>query len=191
MGFLLRKTIELSFLGGADGDMRFFVSRHLIASDRRSCKLMLTVLWVFGFVCGSFCAAGADNLVSLMRACCDAGVSIVGLFFIPFFPFLISAAAVYCSAPLIMYLTGLTKAFLIGFCFFAVYSGFTGGGWLVCLLLMFTDLLTAPALFRFQYRAMCGSARSVCWDGILTLLWFAVVTVVDRLWIVPLLKEII
>lgn len=170
--------------------MRFRFSQYLVANSRRSCKLMLTFLWAVGFLCGCYCAACADNLASLMRACCDADVSIVGLFFVPFFPFLISAVAVYCSAPLIICLTGLCKAFLLGFCVCAVYFCFSGGGWLVCLLLLFTDIVTVPALFLFQFRAVCGTWKRTCRDGILALAWFAAVTAVDRIWIVPLLREI-
>ena len=135
--------------------------------------------------------AFTDNLASLMRACCDAGVSIVGLFLVPFFPFLISAVAVYCSTPLILYLTGLAKSFLFGFCACAVYTGSSGGGWLLCLLLLFTDLLTAPALFLFQLRCMYDDSKNVLRFGVFAVLWFMAVSAADYLWIVPLLRDII
>ena len=153
--------------------------------------MVLVVLWTIGFICGVSCAACADNLSSLMRACCDVGVSIVGLFFVPFFPFLISAAAVYCSAPLILYLTGLCKSFLVGFCICAVHSGFADGGWLVSLLLLFTDIFTAPVLFWFQLRWVSGDGKYIVRDGVLALAWFAAVSAVDHFWILPLLREII
>ena len=171
--------------------MRLFFSQYSIASHRCSCKILLAFLWVIGFVCGCSCAACADNFVSLMRACCDAGVSIVGLFFVPFLPFLITAVAVYFSAPLIVYLTGLCKAFLLGFCFCAVHSGFSTGGWLVSLLLLFTDLVTVPALLWFQCCVVGASRKTVFKCGILALFWFVAVAAADYFWIVPLLRDII
>ena len=171
--------------------MRFFLSQNFVASSRRSCKMVLAVIWVLGLICGSFCAAGADNLSSLMRACCHAGVSIVGLFFVPFLPFLISAVAVYCHAPLIILLTGLCKSFLLGLCICVVHSGFSQGGLLICFLLLFTDILTAPALFWFQMRYLQGLRKGIVRDSILALMWFFAVSAVDRAWIVPLLRDII
>ena len=171
--------------------MRFLFSQYSIASRCHSCKKVLAFLWVVGFVCGCSCAACSDNLVSLMRACCNAGVSIVGLFFVPFLPFLITAAAVYCSAPLFVFLTGLCKSFLLGFCICAVYSGFSGGGWLVCLLLLFTDILTAPVLLWFQLRAVPGPGKNIRKCGVLAVAWFAAVSAADHIWIAPLLREII
>ena len=171
--------------------MRFLFSQYSIASRCHSCKMVLAFLWVVGFVCGCSCADCADNLVPLMLACCNAGVSIVGLFLVPFLPFLITAAAVYCSAPLFVYLTGLCKSFLLGFCICAVYSGFSGGGWLVCLLLLFTDILTAPVLLWFQLRAIPGPEKNIRKCGILAVAWFAAVSAADHIWIAPLLRKII
>ena len=189
--FLLPETLEQFLLEGAEDHMSFFFTRNLIALSRRSCKMILSFLWCFGFSCGILTAARADNLASLMLACCDAGVSIVGLFFVPFIPFLISAAAVYISAPLILYLTGLCKSFLLGFCVCAVCMGFSVGGWLMCLLFLFTDLLTAPALFWFQLRCVSGYTRDILRNGLFALLWFMAVSIVDCMWIVPLLRDII
>ena len=171
--------------------MRFDFVRNLIARHSRSCKIVLTVIWVLGFSCGISGAACADIPVSLMRACCESGVSIVGLFLVPFFPFLISAVAVYCSAPLILYLTGFCKSFLLGFFSCAVCSAFSGGGWLICLLLMFTDLFTAPAVLWFQLRQMNFCGKPDFRSGVFALLWFAAVSAVDYFCILPLLREII
>ena len=171
--------------------MSFFFPRNLVVASRRSCKFILSFLWSFGLFSGVSVAACADNPVSLMRACCTAGVSIVGLFFVPFLPFLISAAAVYCSAPLFVYLTGFCKSFLLGFCVCTVYSGFPGGGWLVSLLLLFTDVLTVTMLIWFQCCAVSNPCRGTFKRGILTFAWFAVVSAVDYFWIAPLLRDII
>lgn len=171
--------------------MRIHFPTNLIAVSRRSCKLILLFLWIIGFLCGVVCAAYADNLTSLMRTCFSSGVSIVGLLSVPILPFLISAVAVYCSAPLILYFTGFCKAFLIGFSLCVVHSVFDGGGWLICLLLFFTDLLTAPVLMLFQLR-YCGCEGTVRPRDILfPLFWFALVGAVDCFAVVPFLRDIL
>ena len=189
--FSAPNDVVSSVLVGAENDMMFFFSQYSIASRRCSCKMLLAFLWVVGFICGCLCAAGADNVASLMRACCVAGVSIVGLFLVPFLPFLITAAAVYFSAPFLVYLTGFCKAFLLGFCVCAVHSGFAEGGWLVSMLLLFTDMLTIPVLFWFQRCAVCNPGKGIIKCGALAFVWFAAVSAVDFFWIVPLLRDII
>ena len=189
--FLLYVSVEIPPGKGAEDNMSFFSEQNLIASGRRSCKYLLLFLWFIGFACGVSTAACTDNLASLMRACCDAGVSIVGLFFIPFFPFLISAVAVYYSIPQIVYLTSTVKAFLLGFCACTVFGCFNSGSLLICLLLLFTDLLTGPALYLFQRRCLHDGCRVDIRCCVLTLLWFLIVCAADYLWIVPLLRDII
>lgn len=171
--------------------MRIHFPTNLIASGYSSCKLTVLFLWIFGFLSGVVFAAPADHLVSLMRACCDAGVSIVGLFFVPFLPFLISAAAVFCSAPLMFYFTFWGKSFLLGFSLRIVHAGFTGGGWLICLLLFFTDILTAPILLLFGLRHADCRRKPGPQEIAFAMIWFAVVCTTDYLWVVPLLREII
>ena len=171
--------------------MSFFLTQNLVAAGRHSCKMVLALLWCFGLICGASAAACTDIPVSLMRACCNAGVSIVGLFLIPFFPFMISAIAVYCSIPLLIYLCVLAKSFLLGFCAWALIGTFSVGGWLICLLLLFTDLLTAPALYFFQLRCLRGVVKDIISSGVYTVLWFVAVSLADYLWVVPLLRDII
>ena len=171
--------------------MRFPVWRNLTSVRQHSCKFVILILWTVGFWLGVCFAAFADNLTSLMRAFCEESVSIVGLFLVPFFPFLISAVAVFLSASLILYLTCFCKSFLLGFSVCIVSSAFSGGGWLICALLLFTDLLTVPALLLFQLRCAQRCGRQIWRDALIAALWFAAVSAVDRLWILPFLREII
>ena len=171
--------------------MRIHFPTNLIAVSHSSCKFVILLLWTLGFLCGIFSAASADNLSSLMLTCCDAGVSIVGLIIVPFFPFLFSAIAVFCSSPLLLYLTGFCKSFLLGFSIRAVFIVFSGGGLLICTLLLFTDLLTTPAIFLFQLRCANRHSKRLLQSCISVLIWFLTVIAVDYTWITPLLRDII
>lgn len=163
----------------------------LMEVSRRSCKLFLILCWLIGLWCGIFVAAGADNIVSLMRACCDAGVSIVGLLFIPLFPFLISAVAVYFSLPWLLCLTAFFKSLLSVFCTCVIFRAFKGAGWLIWPMLQFTDLLTLPVLCRFQLRRICSQRTGFIREVAVSLGWFLAVALTDWLWVAPLLRDII
>ena len=171
--------------------MNFFFPLTLNAASRYSCKIPVTLTWCIGLICGIFVAACTDNIASLMRACCNAGVSIVGLIIVPLFPFLFSAIAVYCSSPLLLRLTGFCKSFLLGFNICAVYSVFSGGGFLICLLLLFTDLLTSPTILLFQLRCTKWRSKELLQGCISALTWFFAVIAVDYTWVAPLLRDII
>ena len=163
----------------------------LMEDGRRSCKMSLILCWLIGIWSGVLVAAGADDIVSLMRACCYASVSIVGLLFIPLFPFLISAVAVYFSLPRLLCFTAFMKSFFFGFCTCVVFKGFGTAGWLVWPMLQFTDLLTLPVLCRFQLRHFGVRSTGFCRDGIAATLWFLAVAAADWLWVAPLLRDII
>lgn len=164
--------------------------QKLIVCVRRSCKAILVLFWYIGFCGGALAAAAAGNLTSLMRAYCDSSVSIVGLLIVPFFPFLLSAVAVYFSCTWLLYSTALGKMFCFGFCACAVSGTFGNAGWLICLLLLFTDFFTMPVLCWFQLRYTDTNKKKFWTDVFICVFWFAAVCIADRIWIMPLLRDI-
>ena len=170
--------------------MSRFYPQNLMGCRHRSCKFYLVVWWLTGIAGGLFLAADAGVYFSLMRACCDCRVSIVNLLLIPCFPFLISAIAVYFLLPMILYLCAAFKMFCFTYCICSLFATFAHAGLLVCVLLMFTNLLTVPALCRFQWLCASNGRKYLFRNAAVCLLWFAVVCTVDYLWIAPLLRDI-
>lgn len=170
--------------------MRYLFPQKVIGCGGRSCKMILILIWCIGFTGGAVVAADAGNLTSLMRACCESGVSIVSLTLVPLFPFLLSAVAVYFSCHWLLYLTALAKMFSFGFCACAVTGAFGGAGWLIRSLLLFTDFCTVPVLCWFQLRYLSLCRRRFWADTFGCIFWFLGVCAVDRIWIVPLLRGI-
>lgn len=189
--FLCSRRVELSLTQRSRRKLFISFPQKLMDYSRRSCKLFLVIVWLTGFGSGIYTAAHADSLISLMRACCDAGVSIVGLLFVPFFPFLISAYAVYFSQPWLLRAVAFIKSFLFACCSCIVLKAFGAAGWLLWPMLQFTDLMTLPLLCRFQIRHFRERAEGFYKDAVLTLLWFCGIALADWLWVAPMLRDII
>ena len=171
--------------------MNRFYPQKLMGCKHHSCNFMMATCWCAGLSAGFFLAANAGSYFSLMRACCDSRVSIVSLLIVPCFPFLISAIAVYFSYRSLLYLCAVFKMFGFGFCLSMVLQTYPGAGLLVCILLMFTDILTVPAICRFQWCGCSRGRKYLLCQAVLCLCWFAAVCSVDYIWIMPLLREII
>ena len=150
--------------------------------------IWLHVVWIMGLLCGGVFALFADSSsVSLMRM--PGHLSIVGLLFIPLFPFLISAFAVYLSRPRLIYVICGWKAFCFGAGAVLIRLSYGSAGWLVQGLLLFTDGITLPILYWLWLRCLEGGgfrrSAAVC------LGLFALTAAVDWKWIAPFLNQIL
>ena len=143
---------------------------NLIRSDlpetrQAACKFLLALCWCGGLILGiSFASSADDSTLLMMHSASMSAVSIPGLLSILFLPFLLSALAVYLSRSLLLLGVAFVKAFAFGFCAFAVNAAFQSAGWLVCMLLMFSDLCSLPLLVWFWLRHIAGDRRNAAAD---------------------------
>ena len=105
--------------------------------------------------------AGSLSDVSWMRMVCENHVSIVGLLPVLLLPFLLSAMAVFLSQTWLLYVIGFFKAFSFGFCCALTQFAFGDSGWLIRLLLFFSDSWSLPLLCWFCLRHLDGQLRTV------------------------------
>lgn len=113
---------------------------------------LLSLCWLLGVLLGFLAALQADScLAALMCRTATGTVSIVGLLFGCFFPFLIAAVAAYLSEPWLLLIVCLLKAFSFSFCAFGISLAYGSAGWLVRILLLFSDLLLLPVLYFYCY----------------------------------------
>lgn len=137
--------------------MARFLLHDFCKSERRGRCLYLALSWVAGLTMGGLVFVHADaSFLSLMRSTRMVPVSISGLVSVILFPFLISAFSAYCSMNWTLYVAVFGKAF--GFCLaaFSCASAFGSAGWLICPLLLFSDVGTVFALWLFWLH--CGAA---------------------------------
>lgn len=166
----------------------FCVSRFL-PSDRRT--WILGLYWLLGLLLGIFFTARADDTyLLLMRqaACCR--VSITGLAAAVGLPFLFCTFAASAGVWLIPWIC-LIKAFLFSSCAAALTASFGSAGWLVRLLLQFSDGLCLPLLLWFSARVYLQKGQDVLRDLRNCLIFTAATVWIDYRVISPFLVSLI
>lgn len=124
---------------------------------RRECRLFLAFFWTAGWGFGSWFGSTAEEfVVALMRRACEGNVSIVSLLFVTLLPFLISTFVVLHNAVYLLLPLAFCKAFLISNICCAVAACFGSAGWLVGILLLFSEFCAAPVLYGFWRRHISG-----------------------------------
>lgn len=113
---------------------------------------LLSLCWLLGVLLGFFAALHAGECLSALMCCADMGtVSIVNLLFSCLFPFLIAALAAYLSEPWLLLIVCLLKAFSFSFCAFGISLAYGSAGWLVRILLLFSDLILLPFFYFYCF----------------------------------------
>ena len=136
------------------------IRRYFYIADRNRSLLMLAFSCASGLFLGLFLASFSDaSFFSLMRMAVSCRVSIVGLFAVSYLPFLISAFAVFIRKPRLLYAVMFIKMLLIAFCGLSCLAAYPSAGWLVRILLQFSDLLLVPVLCWFSLRHVCGAGN--------------------------------
>ena len=111
-------------------------------------EFIFSFLWCCGLFFGALFSSECSNLFSFwMRTMDPSGVSIVWLFTALFLPFLFSAVAVYLHQSWLLFLLAFIKAFIFGLCLCGVASVCGSAGWIICVLLFFSESSLFPVLF--------------------------------------------
>ena len=117
----------------------------------------LACCWFCGLLIGFLYGRNADpSYFYLMRMAASSCMSIVGLLTALCLPFLISALAVFLMRPQWMLLICFLKAFTFACCGCALTAAFGSAGWLVRILLQFSDCCTIPFFYWFCMRNLSG-----------------------------------
>ena len=159
---------------------------------RRHSTVLLAAVWCLGLLAGIFLVSRAsESVIALMRLAGKSRVSIVGLLLGNLLPFLLSFAAISSSMPRLVYAVCFFRSALYGFCAFGVGLGYGSAGWLVQALLLFSDVLTMPALFWFWIRHIGGRRRSRNRDFLLCVIYAVAVWAADFCLVAPFLARLL
>ena len=141
--FVLR---GLNYMGWHICDIRSF-------AFRKWSRWLLAFCWIVGLGLGvlTFRHTGEYTVATMYLRKWDQ-VSIISLFSCALLPFLFSAFAVYLHRPGLLLIICLVRAFLYGYVLLSVCSAFSGAGWLLRWLLLFTDSCTAALFFGYSWR---------------------------------------
>lgn len=148
--------------------MREVISRSSPRQGRKGFRFYLAFSWMAGLICGSAVAASAETpLFSLMRGALYAPVSIVGVLCVSVLPILFSAYAVFLSNFALLLPICFTKAFLFSFVSLGISWAFASAGWLMKILLLYSDWTSLPILYWFWLRSLSPYRSVGLWETIL------------------------
>lgn len=160
-------------------------------ASRRAPAIILAFALLAGFFGGAYTATLADpSSFSLMRTASNSCVSIACLLPALLLPFLFSAFAVYIS----QYWLLIPIAFIKAFCFSYLSAAFLllqDSGWLLRMLLMFTDCLSMPVLCWLWLRSCSGSRESNLRTFAAAVLIVVGITCLDYQYISPFLVNLL
>lgn len=160
------------------------------AQWQRYSGIILASCWCAGLLLGILAAASAgDSLASKMRGAVSQTVSIVP--FLAYIPFLLSAIAVHLRQPWLILPCSIVKAFIFGFCAFAITLAFGQSSWLVHFLFLFSDVVSIPILYLYWLRCIKGDQMQKYWFSGLCCALLLAVGLIDYCWISPFLANLI
>ena len=140
-------------------------------------------LWVSGY--------SQETYFLLTRMAPSLHVSVPGLVACVYLPFLFAAFAVFLSHPSLLPLICFYKMFLFSWCGCSMVSTFGSAGWLVQMLVQFSDNLSLPMLCWFCVRHVDGRVESVTRDFLICTLWVLIVGITDLCVVSPFLASLI
>ena len=192
--FLRLESCNLFFLF-YKGDRKLMSTCRIVSSLHIDRKMELFLLAFFS-CCGAVLAvavSGSSELsISLMmRMAASSHVSIVGLMFSASLPFLITVVAYCFSKPFLLFPISFIKTFSYTLAICSVRIGFLQAGWLVCMLLLFSDTAAIVVLYWHWIRNIHGFRDSALTEMLFCTAVALVVTVIDYIWVSPFLMALI
>ena len=169
-----------------------FLFTHLPSLRCKDSMLFLAFAWIFGLVAGTVFSLSANGaFLAMMRSAVFSRASIVSLLSTLALPVLFSAFAVYISQPLLLIPAAFCKAFLFSSLSSGLLAAFGSAGWLICLLFMFSDILTLPLLWSFWLKSLSCSRRSAIRSAVPVLITTVIIGCAEYRFISPFLATIL
>lgn len=152
---------------------------------------LLALSWFGGLLCGCLLFHRFGSLAVLLAQASSLGVSLKNLMIANGLPFLLFAFAVYIRQPGLLPVLSFGKGCLFAYVSMGTLVAFGSAGWLVRLLLMFSDLFLTVLLYFCWQRYLSGQERfsALHWGAVAALVFL--VGAVDYCWIVPILARVI
>ncbi len=163
----------------------------VVFQNRKLSTIILAFCWFAGLLTGCFFADHAGNIhVSLMRRAVSSSVTIAGLVVV-LLPFLFSALAVCLSKTWLFLPICFLKSFQFAYLGGLVNISFGNAGWLIRLLLLFTDGWVIPVLLWIWFRWIGAGGRQAVRQIAVCAVFCAVVWSIDYFVVSPFLGMLI
>lgn len=160
--------------------------------NRKTERFFLALFTCCGAVLGvAVSYASGPSLFLMMRTAASSHVSIVGLILSALFPYLITAVAYCFSKPYLFLPIAFFKTFLYTLVLCSVRTAFLQAGWLVCILLLFSDTVAVAVLYWYWIRNIHGFRKSALSELLYGITVTLVTAVIDYIWVSPFLIALI
>ena len=158
--------------------------------NRKTETFVLAAAVVLGHLAGIWLSSAAgEQIPDVVRILSD-GAAFPGRIAVLLLPLLCSAGAVYVGQPVLLLPIAFWKALSFSYVFSGLSFSWTGAGWLVGSLSMFSGFLSLPVLCWYWLRHLDG--RSFDLSGFLTALVFLLAIALADFWVIsPFLLNII
>ena len=135
----------------------------LLSFGRNNRLFFIAFLWCLSISTGYIMAfVSKGEVVRLFFAIGNGSSSVIGLFFATIFPFLLSAVVVSLGALNCIFLLLFVKGVAVGLFSAGLLFSFSSAGWIVCLLLSFSEMFgLVPMLWFWISSFMQDSKASV------------------------------
>ena len=172
--------------------MTSVVQRYSAAKFRKGSTIFLALFWFLGLLSGVlFFHASGSSFNSMMRSILMDTVSIVDLVSVAMLPFLLSAFAVFLSSPWLLLSIAFFRAFLLSFVSMQILAAFGSAGWLLRLLLLFSDLLSAPLFYLYIRWCLSSDFSHAFRTFFLIICCSILIGSLDYVYILPFLADVI
>ena len=136
-----------------------------------------------------FAASAGDSYFLLMRKATGCFVSIVGSAVTVLLPFLVSVFVIIHSKPGLVYLICGIYIFSLSSACYAICRFFGSAGWLIQMMLLFSDICLTPVLIWLSGLRFTGKCSRRC--CICSVVLATVIGMIDYCWISPFLANLI
>lgn len=172
--------------------MSTFRIADLLHIDRKMEMFFLALFACCGAVLGVIVSFSSEPYISLMmRMAASSRVSIFGLMLSAIIPFLVTVVAYCFSKPSLFFPISFFKAFSYTLAMCSVRTAFFQAGWLVCMLLLFSDTAAILLLYWYWIRNIHGFRDSALTEMLFCIAVTLIVAVIDYIWVFPFLMALI
>lgn len=118
--------------------------------SRRPAAILLT-LWVLGLGIGYLCSLHIEYKLQLDSAL-SIPLTLLGSFVIRVFPLILSGVALLFRARFVLFPLSFLKSYCLAFSLGCVSGHFGSAGWLICVMLLFSDFFASASLLWLWIR---------------------------------------
>ena len=144
-----------------------FLNLKRLCFQRKNRSPYLALCFSLGLIAGAvLAAASGSSLNSMIPLAADKPGSLSGVLLTALLPFGLSAFVGLIGELLLLYPIVFWKAFLVSFIGVGVMGAYGSAGWLMRLLLLFSECCTLPLLILFWIRLLTGQGSRTMFSAL-------------------------